>query len=72
MITGKAMIDYKLHYFKSILDCFKYINDNEIGKTEEFINSFTLLSNSFGKAFLAAVKILEECSSFEISGIKFV
>tara|TARA_B100000513_G_scaffold154323_1_gene73077 strand:+ start:98 stop:718 length:621 start_codon:yes stop_codon:yes gene_type:complete len=35
------MIDYKLHYFKSILDCFKYINDNEIGKTEEFINSFS-------------------------------
>ena len=41
MIIGKAMIDYKLHYFKSILDCFKYINDNEIGKTEEFINSFS-------------------------------
>ena len=35
------MIDYQLHYFKSILNCFKYINDNEIGKTEEFINSFS-------------------------------
>jgi len=41
VIIGKAMIDYELHYFKSILDCFKYINDKEIGKTEEFINSFS-------------------------------
>tara|TARA_B100000035_G_C20976948_1_gene543633 strand:- start:135 stop:773 length:639 start_codon:yes stop_codon:yes gene_type:complete len=41
VIIGKAMINYNLHYFKSILDCFKYINDNEIGKTEEFINSFS-------------------------------
>ena len=46
MIIGKAMINYQpyfenLDYFRRLLDCFRYINKKELGKTEEFIASFS-------------------------------
>lgn len=47
MIIGKAMINYQLDYlnsldyFRRLLDCFRYINKKDLGKTEEFIDSFS-------------------------------
>ena len=40
------MINYQpyienLDYFRRLLDCFRYINKAELGKTEEFIASFS-------------------------------